>query len=210
MSKSLVSFLNFQVKSGQIVVLRPFWSMYQEAHPPEFHTVGGIRFWMASFQLRNASSCTSTECDAAGLHPLDGVDDVADLRLDHVDDRVVAQARVRAEDQEGVGEARDRRALVRLRAAGPDLGRACGHRVPPPGGRTGCRSHGSRSRRRSRRPRAWCRRRSRGRRARPSRSRRSRRPRWALPARDTTGSTAGSACSPRGSRASASAGARGP
>ena len=34
-----------QVKSGQIVVLRPFASMYQLAQPPEFHTVRGIRAW---------------------------------------------------------------------------------------------------------------------------------------------------------------------
>ena len=46
------------MKSGQIVVLSPFASMYQLEHPPEFHTVGGSLRCSASFQWRNASGRT--------------------------------------------------------------------------------------------------------------------------------------------------------
>ena len=45
------------------------------------------------------------------------VDEVVDLRLDHEDHRGVAEARVRADQEEHVGEVRDRRALVALLAA---------------------------------------------------------------------------------------------
>ena len=45
-----------------MVVFSPFSSMYQLEQPPEFHTVGGSRRWRASFQWRNASGRTASEC----------------------------------------------------------------------------------------------------------------------------------------------------
>ena len=43
MSNLRVRRRNRHVKSGQIVVFKPFASMYQLEQPPEFHTVGGSR-----------------------------------------------------------------------------------------------------------------------------------------------------------------------
>ena len=51
-----------------------------------------------------------------------------DLRLDHEDDGVVAEAGVRAEQHEQVGEAGERRAEVRLRAPAARRRPACGRR----------------------------------------------------------------------------------
>ena len=47
--------------------------------------------------------------------------EVIDLRLGHVHDRIVAEARIRPEEQEEIRKAGDRRAEIRLRAAAPRL-----------------------------------------------------------------------------------------
>ena len=71
---------------------------------------------------------------------VEGADEVAHLRLDHDDQRGVADAGVGAGQEEQVGEAGDRRAEVGLRAGvGPVLGEGAAVDGRGRGHRPGCR-----------------------------------------------------------------------
>ena len=107
------------VKSGQIVALRPLASRYQLEQPPVFHTVPSSRDcrWRVVGLVGVASHLDLG--GAASLHRLERVHQVVELRLDHEHHRVVAEPRVRPDDPEQVREAGHRGAAVGLRAAVP-------------------------------------------------------------------------------------------
>ena len=82
---------------------------------------------------------TSTVVGAVRAHVPQRVQHVGDLRLDHVDHRAVPEPGVRAEQQEQVREAGDRRAEVRARAALPDVVEQLAAAAADPVRRPACR-----------------------------------------------------------------------
>ena len=98
-------------------------SVYQLAQPPSFQTVPSRSRWIFVVVCRpGRPRVTSTRGDALAAHPAQGGGDVVGLCLGHEDDRHVAEAGVRPEQQEQVREAGEGGAAEGLRAAARVLG----------------------------------------------------------------------------------------
>ena len=147
------------VQSGHSVGLLPWASRYQLVQPV-FQTVPCMRRWTSAWK-RSSTSGDLDDVRAALVHRAQRVHHVGDLGLDHVDHRAVPEAGVRAEQDEEVREAGDRRCRGARAGCRPSGRRGSGRRGRARVRRPACRRRGSRCRRPARRPRARGRRRAR-------------------------------------------------
>ena len=109
-----------QVKLGHKLVLRPLtgcrYQLFAAAGIP--HTVAQAAVQLAVEGVLGFALGLQ-RVEVALIEQVEGAEDVLDLRFDHVHHRVVAEAGVRAHEEEQVGEAGGHGALVGLRAIRP-------------------------------------------------------------------------------------------
>ena len=104
----------------------PGRSRYQLLHPPASQTVPRMRRSTPATKASCASGRGSTVRAPVRAHEAQRAQQVRDLRLEHVHDRRVADAGVRTEQQEEVGEARPRSCPGARAGCPPTPRAACG------------------------------------------------------------------------------------